>query len=70
MSCWKSEEAKSITTGTPVNGWDLSHPSVFGSYEFIDSLYGGLEPKMECDGRIGMGQEQMVCLGQLELKKT
>lgn len=48
----------------------LSHTSVFGSYELIGSLYEGLEPKMEWDGRIGMGQEQMACLAQLELNKT
>lgn len=48
----------------------LSHTSVFGSYEFIGSLYGGLEPKMECDGRVGMGQEQMACLAQLDLNKS
>lgn len=48
----------------------LSHTSVFGSYEFIGSLSGSLEPKTECDGRVGMGQEQMACLAQLDLNKS
>ena len=48
----------------------LSHTSVFGSYELIGSVYGGIEPKTECDGRIGVGQEQMACLAQLEPNKT
>lgn len=48
----------------------LSHTSVFGSHEFIGSLYEGLEPKTECDGRVGMDQEQMACLAQLDLNKS